>query len=190
MKVKIVSFLSILFALIAVGLYIDIPKTAISAERIENPSPRVQLIHSAKESRRKRAVSKAIQGSVAIKLFLKDKVATIGSGAIVNINGHNILITAEHVVRSAFPIPLQACSLITNDCISLANKFIVYVNKESKNILTSDWVMFSIEKIPEGVVPLQVSSAPASVGDDLWLIGHPWGRGPWAIIFLGRRIFC
>ena len=179
MKVKIVSFLSVLFALIAVGLYIDIPKTTISAEQIENPSPRVQLIHSANESRRKRAVSKAIQGSVAIKLLLKDKVATIGTGAILNIRGNKVLITAEHVVRTAFPIPLQACSMITNDCISLANRFVIYVDKESKTVLTSDWVMFSIEKVPEGVVPLKVSAAPASVGDELWLIGHPWGRGPW-----------
>jgi len=100
----------------------------------------------------------------------------IGTGIVMKSQrfGSTIL-TAEHVAIASWTNDLYACSIIDEtECVSLGTAVV-----DLDESLVTDWAIFKVDNPPEGTKPARIAQRDASIGDNVFLIGMPWGRSPW-----------
>lgn len=127
----------------------------------------------------RKPIDKIILGTVALNLPIQEGMATVGTGVVVKTPKGVVLVTAEHVAMTAWPTPLQACSIKGGDCVNLGNRFVLETDDPLSVNIGSDWVVYSPKELPKDTVPVSIAKNEPAVGDNLWLIGMPYGRGPW-----------
>ena len=103
-------------------------------------------------------------------------MSSIGTGIVMKSQkfGSTIL-TAEHVAMASWSNDLYACSIIDETkCVSLGTAVV-----DLDESLVTDWAIFRVDSPPEGTKAARISQRDASIGDNVFLIGMPWGRSPW-----------
>ena len=125
-----------------------------------------------------RKMRRMIQSSVALRVRASTgNLVTIGSGTIFDHDKLGlIVISAEHVSVAAFPSTMYACSVISDDCVSLGETFVA---EADTGHITSDWSIYRLSELPDTARAIDRTSTSSGIGDKIWMIGHPFGVMPW-----------
>lgn len=129
--------------------------------------------------KKKNPVHRVVNSTVALKFIFSDGAMTIGTGVVAKTKQGPVIITAKHVAMTGWPMPLLACSITTFDCTNLGSKFVLQTEDPTTSPIESDWVVYKPAALPKGVTPITISKKDVDLGDTLWFVGMPYGRGPW-----------
>tara|TARA_B100000029_G_C17503717_1_gene933673 strand:- start:721 stop:1476 length:756 start_codon:yes stop_codon:yes gene_type:complete len=129
--------------------------------------------------KKKNPVHRVVNSTVALKFIFSDGAMTVGTGVVADTKEGPVIITAKHVAMTAWPMPLLACSITTFDCENLGSKFVLQTEDPTSSVLGSDWVVYKPKSLPKGIDPITLSKKDVDLGDELWFVGMPYGRGPW-----------
>lgn len=127
------------------------------------------------------AVDKGMDSAVRIEYSESGAYwRTLGSGVSVRVRGpfssgpqYGIL-TAHHVAEYIEEGYLRACKVRTNNCVILD----VYTHTAGghETGLENDWSVMHVYKLPRGSKPAKVSKQEPQLGQEVAMIGHPWGE--------------
>ena len=124
-------------------------------------------------------VFEIVSHSVTIDMVTPFGARTIGSGVVVNhpTFGYAVL-TAEHVALAGGPVELdfRACPFNQgSECFDLGRNFLM----DRDSSIGTDWAIFLVDAIPEGVTAAPIRTDLPSVGEKIILSSIPLARTPW-----------
>jgi len=133
---------------------------------------------SFKKRHQEKTVLKVLKSTLEIrKIFEDGHSRPIGTGVVINHPRTGLaLLTAEHVAISLFPHELEVCTILSGKCLRIPSLFIVEPNEGYPG---QDWALYQLPFIPDDIVPAKINTSLPSLGEDVWLIGVPWGGHPW-----------
>jgi len=133
---------------------------------------------SFKKRKQEKTVLKVLKSTLEIrKIFDDGATRPIGTGVVIDHPRTGLaLLTAEHVAVSLFPHDIEVCTVLSGKCLRIPSLFLVEPNEGYPG---QDWALYHLPFVPDDVVPAKINTSLPSLGEDVWLIGVPWGGHPW-----------
>lgn len=164
-----------------VGYTLDVQNTEVHASSAYSNyiKGKASFVNNTALKRKNSVAENVVKATVSIEVGYGAEKNTIGTGVIVNTKIGTVLLTAKHVALAVYPAPISACSITdTSDCLHPGSSFVTESGGDMP-LLLHDWVIYKIDRVPESITPISLSSVKPSVGDTLWFVGMPWGKSPW-----------